>query len=209
MNEVVRRQLSIGVDVINDGEASRKDYVSSVLNRMTGFVGNDCDAPMPSDLEELPETTKRFMSKNGLMTLNKKIVSRNPACIAPVLYTGTVDFEMELDDYLECLHRTGAKTNSCFYTAPSPGTLAIFFENKFYATQHEYLDALGTAMAHEYRAVIKRGLILQVDCPDMVSRLQVNKVIHIYTISDSCLPLSPLGSYPQGNGASYLLQEHE
>jgi 5-methyltetrahydropteroyltriglutamate--homocysteine methyltransferase len=167
MNEVVRRQLSIGVDVINDGEASRKDYVSSVLNRMTGFVGNDCDAPMPSDLEELPETTKRFMSKNGLMTLNKKIVSRNPACIAPISYTGTADFELELDDYVECLHRTGAKTTSCFYTAPSPGTLAIFFENKFYATQQQYLDALGTAMAHEYRAVIKRGLILQVDCPDM------------------------------------------
>jgi hypothetical protein len=34
------------------------------------------------------------------------------------------------------------------------------------------------------------------DGAHLVSGLQVNKVIHIYTISDSCLPLSPLGSYP-------------
>jgi hypothetical protein len=47
------------------------DYVQSTVSRISGFGATDT-APMPRDLEELPELSRRFGGRNGLITLNPK-----------------------------------------------------------------------------------------------------------------------------------------
>jgi 5-methyltetrahydropteroyltriglutamate--homocysteine methyltransferase len=54
-----------------------------------------------------------------------------------------------------------------FLSAVSPGVIALFFENRYYASAEEYLFALADAMKHEYDAICGAGLVLQVDCPDL------------------------------------------
>lgn len=51
--------------------------------------------------------------------------------------------------------------------AASPGVIALFQSNKFYATQEAYLDALAEAMRAEYEAIVAAGYILQLDSPDL------------------------------------------
>jgi 5-methyltetrahydropteroyltriglutamate--homocysteine methyltransferase len=54
-----------------------------------------------------------------------------------------------------------------FMNAASPGVISLFQPNKHYANDDAYLEALAHAMAHEYKAIVDSGLILQLDSPDL------------------------------------------
>ncbi len=52
-------------------------------------------------------------------------------------------------------------------SAASPGVIETFMPTTYYDSDRAYLDALGSAMADEYRAIVEAGYILQIDCPDL------------------------------------------
>jgi 5-methyltetrahydropteroyltriglutamate--homocysteine methyltransferase len=54
-----------------------------------------------------------------------------------------------------------------FMNAASPGVVALFQPNDFYRTQDEYLEALAAALAAEYEAIVRAGITLQIDAPDL------------------------------------------
>jgi 5-methyltetrahydropteroyltriglutamate--homocysteine methyltransferase len=61
-----------------------------------------------------------------------------------------------------------AKAPSAFMTAASPGVIAMFAsETSHYATEDDYVFALAEAMRPEYEAIVKAGITLQIDCPDL------------------------------------------
>ena len=49
----------------------------------------------------------------------------------------------------------------------SPGVIAVFQPNKYYASTEQYLQALADAMATEYETIVAAGLDLQIDAPDL------------------------------------------
>lgn len=156
----MEKQLNLGIAYINNGEMPRLDYVRSTVNRIAGF-GDTGEAPIPRDLEELPELSNRFGSRNGLITLNPKAPVKLPACSEPLSYTGEASLREELDmmanvyNELQQLH-PGADSK-LFFTSPSPGTVALFLENKYYPSYEDYLENLGT--------VLKKSMTLS---PNMV-----------------------------------------
>jgi 5-methyltetrahydropteroyltriglutamate--homocysteine methyltransferase len=54
-----------------------------------------------------------------------------------------------------------------FMSAASPGVVSLFFRNDHYKDFETYIYAIAEAMRHEYEAVAKAGLVLQLDCPDL------------------------------------------
>ena len=54
-------------------------------------------------------------------------------------------------------------------TAISPSNLELYYENRHYASDEEYLAALGEAMRDEYLAIIDAGFVLQIDDPRMAT----------------------------------------
>jgi len=50
---------------------------------------------------------------------------------------------------------------------PSPGVLAVFCEDRFYGDKASITMALAEALRYEYEAVAAKGLVLQVDAPDL------------------------------------------
>ena len=54
-----------------------------------------------------------------------------------------------------------------FMNAASPGVISLFLQNEFYNSREEYLSALADVMQAEYETIIKEGLYLQLDCPDL------------------------------------------
>ena len=52
-------------------------------------------------------------------------------------------------------------------TSASPGIVASAMENRFYATREEYVRAVAGALGTEYRFIVDRGLLLQIDAPDL------------------------------------------
>ena len=73
----------------------------------------------------------------------------------------------EIEEFKTVLSADWPDCQEAFMTAPSPGMLATAMHNRFYNTHDEYLDALGEAVAIEYRAAINNGLTLQIDAPDL------------------------------------------
>jgi 5-methyltetrahydropteroyltriglutamate--homocysteine methyltransferase len=155
--EVVRKQVHAGVDIVNDGEASKPSYSTYVKDRLTGFNG-EADLMAIADLADYPEFGERFARRGVLDTLKR------PACTAAITYKNIDAVNRDIADLKAAIAES--KPAEAFLTAASPGVISIFLGNHHYKTHETYLAALADAMKTEYNAIYQSGLILQVDCPD-------------------------------------------
>jgi 5-methyltetrahydropteroyltriglutamate--homocysteine methyltransferase len=165
---VFAKQLNAGIHFINDGELGRRDYVTAAKNRMRGFEAKKA-AVGAADLEEMTEYSDRMEGRKGLLTLTKKTEVLNPACSGPIEFTdeGLKDLQAEIDRVVTAAKAKGVAPDRIFFSSPSPGTLANFFDDDYYKDHTKYVEALGKAMKSEYDAIHAAGLVLQVDCPDL------------------------------------------
>ena len=58
-------------------------------------------------------------------------------------------------------------------TAVSPGILCLTMLNEHYPTYEAYLQAVSEEMRKEYELIASKGLVLQVDCPDLAMERSV------------------------------------
>ncbi len=159
VSEIVRKQLSAGVDVVSDGEQSKPSYATYVKDRLTGFSG-DSPGMRGADLDDFPGFFRRLMSRRaGAIRLAR------PCCTGPIAVKDRAPLEADLARLRAALVENGAAEG--FMNAASPGVIAVFQPNRHYATQAGYLEALAEAMRDEYRAIVDAGFLLQVDCPDL------------------------------------------
>jgi 5-methyltetrahydropteroyltriglutamate--homocysteine methyltransferase len=170
LTEIIEKQMLLGLDLINNGELPRPDYISSTVGRISGFFDTGI-APLPKDLEELPEYSRKFSGRNGLITLNPRAPVKLPACSEPLSYIGERSLREELDMMVsvfgELKEKYPAAPSALFFTAPSPGTVALFFENKYYPNYETYLQELTAILKQEYEIISGYGVFLQIDCPDL------------------------------------------
>ncbi len=157
--DVVASQLAVGVSVISDGEMGKPGYSTYVKDRLTGFEGTG--RPLTSvEGIEFPELTVTTTSGKPLLR------SMNvPACNGPIALRDTEAVHRDIDNLKSSVQ--DAEPADVFITAASPGVIATFLANDYYATQEEYLYALADAMKPEYDAIAAAGLVLQMDCPDL------------------------------------------
>ena len=179
VEEAIAQQEAVSVDIINDGEWVRDNYIADVIARIEGLnddgkgakhVGASCCAkhtmPIASDMKDVPLYAQRFTGGNGLITLNpKREATSGLACVGhPRYQPGEIPF---LKPFLEAVSKKGKALGDCFFSVPSPGTLALFCKDCFFQCHAAYVAALGEALAQEYAEIAGRGLLLQVDCPDL------------------------------------------
>ena len=84
-----------------------------------------------------------------------------PAAIGAVTYPDTAEVEAE------CALVRDTPFVETFMTAASPGIVASAMDNRHYATVAEYVHAIADALQTEYRVITDRGLLLQIDAPDL------------------------------------------
>jgi 5-methyltetrahydropteroyltriglutamate--homocysteine methyltransferase len=165
-NEVMRRavaatvnhQAEVGVDVVSDGETSKISYATYIRHRLTGFEG-DSARPTPKDLDDFPEYRDRLVKAGHSATY------RRPVCVGPIKVKSHAPLELDIAHMKEALAKTKAMEG--FLNAVSPGTIAVFQPNEYYPSHETYLEALANAMREEYELIVKSGLLLQLDCPDL------------------------------------------
>jgi 5-methyltetrahydropteroyltriglutamate--homocysteine methyltransferase len=166
VEETVHRQRAAGIDIVNDGEASKPSYATYVTERLTGFEGAPAIRKWSGrELEDFPEYYERLRAQNaGVAT---------PPCTGPVSYTDAGRARLAVD-IANIKAATGfadgsaASGDDVFMSAASPGIIAGYMpDNQYYASTEEYIFALADAMKEEYDAIVAAGLILQLDCPDL------------------------------------------
>ena len=85
-----------------------------------------------------------------------------PSCSGPVSYSDRSKVEADIANL-----KDNAGGSEVFMTAASPGIIAGYMPNRYYATTEEYIFALADAMKEEYDAIYEAGVVLQLDCPDL------------------------------------------
>jgi 5-methyltetrahydropteroyltriglutamate--homocysteine methyltransferase len=153
----IAAQVEAGIDIGNDGEQARESFVTYVQHRMTGFGGTS-QRPLMRDLQEHPDFLELAVPRFQRIKVS---LMAAPAAIADVTYRDT----RELD--AECALVADAPFARTFMTACSPGIVAAAMENRHYATQEAYVRAVAAALRTEYQGIVDRGLLLQIDAPDL------------------------------------------
>jgi 5-methyltetrahydropteroyltriglutamate--homocysteine methyltransferase len=88
-----------------------------------------------------------------------------PTNDGPIAYAGDDRLGAELDDFAAAL--ADQPVAEAFLPAVSPGCVAMLMGTTHFATRRDYLEALAGGLRTEYRAIVARGFVLQVDCPDL------------------------------------------
>lgn len=162
VQEAVSRQVAAGIDVVSDGEMGKPGFAHYIRGRLRGFSATASPKPFaPLDLIEFPDVARQLFMIDG-RELPRPSVPVNDGAIT---YEGWTDLSGELDAFASALERQPVAEG--FLPAVSPGCVAMLMETAFYDDRRDFVFALAGALAHEYRAIVDRGFILQVDCPDL------------------------------------------
>ena len=172
VDEVVKKQVAAGIDVVCDGELGKISYTFYVRHRLSGitaFRGGDNDQPPQTaahrDLLDHPDYAQRLaQARGGTSWFSREAV---PCCTGPVAYRNRLPLETDLKNLTAACAE--ARPVEAFLNAASPGVLTKFVPDRYYQDEDAYVDALANALREEYEAITRAGLILQIDAPDLGS----------------------------------------
>ena len=168
--DVVKMQLDIGLDVINDGEQGRSQYATYVKERLSGFEGERLVRARPrlDDLDFPEYATQRTHQSSTSMP--------QPTCSRPIAWKDWDAVQRDIDNLQAAIAQS--EVEEVFMTAASPGVIANFLPNEYYPSEEAYLYALADVMKDEYNAIVRAGLLLQLDCPDL-AMTRVSQFSHL------------------------------
>ena len=169
--EAVRTQVALGIDIISDGEMSKIGFSTYIKDRCSGFSG-DSPRVAPGDLELFPDYMAQAAAQNQAPPIKR------PVCSGDIHVVNRKPLERDIARFKKELANSNAVGG--FMNASSPGIIYTSLPNEYYASDDDYLEALGKVMQEEFEAIHAAGLTLQVDCPD----LAMARHIKYKTLSD-------------------------
>ena len=162
VERVVAGQLEAGVDVGNNGEQPRAGFSTYVAGRMRGF-GGASRRELAQDLIDFPDYAEMLARRRR----DAARIADAPQAIAEVEYADLSPAAAECDGFLRATDAAPRKFVERFMTAASPGVIATILLSAHYGSHEQYIMALAREMRKEYELIHARGLLLQVDCPDL------------------------------------------
>ena len=160
--DTVKVQAESGLDVVADGEMAKAGFFVYARERLSGFeprpeVKRD---PFAAEVAAFPEYYADYFSRAMLGGAIAPIVPL--CCVGPITYTGEEAVETDIANLKAALD--GLDVAEAFLPATAPSAVG---NNEHYRTEEEFFHALGAALAHEYRAIVDSGLLLQIDDPSL------------------------------------------
>ena len=158
VEQVVNKQLDVGIDFVSDGEMSKISYATYVKDRLHGFSG-ESERRAPADLDDFPNYKEKIAQSGGTPTYTR------PCCTSNLELKDDDSLNKDIGNFSKALQKANHQRG--FMNAASPGVISVFMPNKFYKDDDEYMEKLSFLMANEYKAITKANIQLQLDCPDL------------------------------------------
>jgi len=174
VTEVVRRQAETGIDIVSDGEMSKTSFLAYADERLAGFV------PMTANDPDVPSSnagvswTRRIETRREWRAFREYYADYLPramppaappaVCRGPISYKGEALLQRDLAAFKAALGRVSVE--EAFVPAIAPAMVGRG-QNRYYATEEEYVFAIAEALRTEYRAIVDAGFVLQIDDPGL------------------------------------------
>jgi 5-methyltetrahydropteroyltriglutamate--homocysteine methyltransferase len=160
VDAVVRQQVELGIDIVDDGEQSKPGFVAYVLDRLAGFSPRD---DMPEGFLQTRETRafpEFYSCGHSGSALPRMATTR------PITYVGQKQLRADIDNLKAALQNV--QVADVFVPAASPASIEAWQVNRHYNSDEECLHAIAEAMREEYEAIVAAGFMLQIDDPRLV-----------------------------------------
>ena len=187
VDEVVKRQVDLGIDIVNEGEyghitSGKIDYGAwwnYSFSRLGGLTMTDEDRwanqeqvrSTPGNIQLTSFSDRRDRERfraayedpeSGIFTGRASV--GNPKFTGPITYIGQEEVETDAKLLRNAVDKFGR--SDAFIAALSPGSAARL-KNEYYDTDEEIVQACADALSNEYRAIADAGFTVQLDAPDL------------------------------------------
>jgi 5-methyltetrahydropteroyltriglutamate--homocysteine methyltransferase len=182
--EAVARQVEAGIDIVNDGEYSKRGGFSQyVQERLSGLERREYgpgEGPTPRDITARDRKNfpgffaagrGGFTNVAGDRAPIRASVNQPVFCTGPVSYTGQQLVATDIANLKAALQ--GVNVEDAFLPAIAPGTIEHWLWNEHYRDDEAFLFAIADAMHEEYKAITDAGFMLQIDDPDLADGWQM------------------------------------
>jgi 5-methyltetrahydropteroyltriglutamate--homocysteine methyltransferase len=180
VREVVKRQAEIGVDIVDDGEYGKINWITYAAERVEGLEQRDDLAPASAAAEASdavwPEQQRfrefyRIYGEHESLLWLPDAPSRaryhgkpereffNVVCTGPLRYDASV-LKRDISNLESALH--GLDVVDAFLPVVAPASLELV-RNLHYSSAEDFLFALADVLGQEYRAIVDAGFIVQID----------------------------------------------
>jgi 5-methyltetrahydropteroyltriglutamate--homocysteine methyltransferase len=181
--EVVRKQVSLGIDGVNDGEFSKANFTVYVRQRLGGFSSRPA---MPGEPRHGAGITGREMCEfadyfathdffGHPIGPNSVAVSASPPtryiCTGPLRYRGQDSVQTDVTNLKAAVAAT--TVSEAFIPAIAPGVIEHWLQNEFYKSDEEFVFAIAEALREEYTAIAGTGFTIQIDAPDLLDAWEI------------------------------------
>lgn len=172
VDDIVKRQDEIGIDVVDDGEHSKSSFSAYTGRRLGGFTIID-------EAFGHKSTTRDRLAFPGAYEDHSAMCAARPlrqamprsrrvwACTEPVRYIGQEDVQTDIDNLKAAMK--GRSAEEGFITSLSLNNVAMYYPNHYYKTDEEYYIALADAMHEENKAIVDAGFLVQIDDPRLAT----------------------------------------
>ena len=163
---VVKQQVDIGIDSVNDGEYSKVNFTNYVRERIGGFEIRNPGEISTYQLDMTSRDRLKFQAYfEAIPPRYSRLNTGVAVCVAPLTYTGGDQLTADLENLRAAAVSAGV--TEVYLPANTPGTIEHWMPNEHYKSDEEFLFAIAETMRVEYEAIVDAGFLLQIDDPDL------------------------------------------
>jgi 5-methyltetrahydropteroyltriglutamate--homocysteine methyltransferase len=173
--DVVKRQLEVGLDVIDDGEFGKTMWSQYVRDRLDGLdnrprsLFND-QVAKGRDRQQFPGFYSWADASKTLFGYMEdpywlSFTATRPVVTGPIRYRPEA-INRDIANLKAAL--AGRPDQEAFLPVVAPASIEVGMADEYHASRDDLMRALADALHQEYKAIVDAGFILQVDdawCP--------------------------------------------
>jgi 5-methyltetrahydropteroyltriglutamate--homocysteine methyltransferase len=162
VNDVVRKQVDCGIEIVTDGEFSKPGFFTYIQERLEGFEARPGQKMklFVQEVAAFPDYYKEYF-KTAMM--GGAIVALAPVvCVGPVKYRGEKFVRRDIANVRKAAAAAGVADRHVFLPATAASGVGL---NEYYKSDEEYFHALAAELGKEYRAIADAGILVQIDDP--------------------------------------------
>ena len=168
VSEIVRRQLELGIDVVNDGEFGKTSFLSYINGRLGGLEPREFSGAAPWATSREARAFPEYYDWAAQANPSGAATALHLAATGPITYTGADALATDIRHLKAAVAEHGA--GEAFMPSISPTNVEDWQTNEYYGSDEEFLFAIASAMHEEYAAIIDAGLLLQMDDPGLITQ---------------------------------------